>query len=323
MNLPQLWFLTGCTAVGKTDLSLKLAQFLDAEVLSCDSIQVYRGADIGSAKINLEMRQGIPHHGIDLCDAHETFDVGQYTKYAQFIIDQMQKKRKNLLVVGGTGFYLKSFFAPIIDGIRVPEEVRKEVQLLYENSGMAALQQQIKRYGPVDLNPSDWNNPLRLISLLGKQRMTGLAQVDLKRNFLQKPCLFDKFSRKVVYLVRNSASLNQRIEHRVEAMFCNGFIEEVRNLGSVCLPLAKAVGYREVRTYLDYKETKEALGDISAKTSEKELKASIVAATRQLVKKQKTWFRQQISVHYSINLDEHPFNESFDFIASFCKNSGI
>jgi tRNA dimethylallyltransferase len=93
-NFPQLWFLTGCTAVGKTALSLELARLLDAEILSCDSVQVYRGADIGSAKIKPEAMATILHHGINLCDAREAFDVGQYTAYARSIIDQMQKNAR-------------------------------------------------------------------------------------------------------------------------------------------------------------------------------------------------------------------------------------
>jgi tRNA dimethylallyltransferase len=102
--LPRLWFLVGSTAAGKTALSVELARFLDAEILSCDSVQVYRGADVGSGKITPEEMADIPHHGLDLCGPDTAFDVGQYAEYASPIVKQMQEKCKNLLVVGGAGF---------------------------------------------------------------------------------------------------------------------------------------------------------------------------------------------------------------------------
>ncbi|MDR1434843.1 MAG: tRNA (adenosine(37)-N6)-dimethylallyltransferase MiaA [Puniceicoccales bacterium] len=311
--VPQLWFLTGCTAVGKTDLSLELAQLLNGEILSCDSIQVYRRADIGSAKIKPECRKKIPHHGLDLCDPSETFDVGQYITYAQSIVDQMKKKRKNLLVVGGTGFYLKSFFSNVTDSIAVPEVVRREVQLLHENLGLEGLQRSVASYGPVDLNASDWHNPRRLLNILGKQKVTGLSQLELKQKFSRGICPFASFFRRVILLERHSESLEGRIEGRMEEMFGKGLVEEVKNLGHLCPPLGRAIAYRQVKNYLEN----------PGKITEKELKQSIIVATRQLVKKQRTWFRRQIPIDYSINLDEHSFNESFDFIGSFCKNNGI
>jgi tRNA dimethylallyltransferase len=311
--LPRLWFLVGSTAVGKTALSVDLARFLGAEILSCDSVQVYRGADVGSGKITPEEMAGIPHHGLDLCDPDVAFDVGQYAEYASLIAKQMQKKRKNLLVVGGAGFYLKSFFAPVSDSITVPESVRREVRQLYERSGLAGLQREIAAYGPTDFNHSDWHNPRRLLSILGKQRVTCQAQVKVKQNFMQKICPFTPFPRRVILLERNPESLNRRIAQRVELMLHGGLIEEVKKIGKMCLPLANAIGYREVRIYLDG----------GRKMALEELKRAIIAATLRLVKKQKTWFRKQIPIHCSVNLDARSANESFDFVRSFCRNSGL
>jgi tRNA dimethylallyltransferase len=309
----ELYFLTGSTAVGKTALSLELAHYLDAEILSCDSVQVYRGAYIGSAKIKPEEMANVPHHGLDLCAPNETFNIGQYIKYAQSIIGQVQKKNKALLVVGGAGFYLKSFFANVIDDIVVPENVRQEVQSLHENFGLIALQREIERYGPVDLNPSDWRNSHRLVNILAKQRVTGQSQIELKRKFSKNNCPFDNFFRKVILLERYPESLDVRIRTRVEEMFRSGLVEEVRKLGEMCPPLAHAIGYREVKAYLDDGE----------KMPEKILKEAIIRTTRQLVKKQRTWFRRQIPIDYRINLDEYTSKESFDFIVNFCRNNRI
>ncbi|MDR2372198.1 MAG: tRNA (adenosine(37)-N6)-dimethylallyltransferase MiaA [Puniceicoccales bacterium] len=310
---PELYFLTGCTAVGKTTLSLELARFLNAEILSCDSVQVYRGTDIGSAKIKPEEMADIPHHGLDLCAPNETFNVGRYVEYAQLIIDQVQKKNKALLVVGGAGFYLKSFFANVIDDIVVPENVRQAVRSLHENFGLVALQREIERYGPVDLNPSDWHNPHRLINILAKQRVTGRSQIELKQKFSENSCPFNNFSRKVILLERYPESLEIRIRMRVEEMFRSGLVEEVRQLGEMCPPLAHAIGYREVKKYIDSTE----------KITEAVLKGAIVRATHRLVKKQRTWFRRQIPIDYRINLDEYTSKESFDFIVNFCRNNKI
>jgi tRNA dimethylallyltransferase len=312
-KVPRLWFLTGCTAVGKTAYSLGLARLLDAEILSCDSVQVYRGADIGSAKIKFEAMDGIPHHGLDLCDPSETFDIGRYIQYALSIIGQVRKKNKNLLIVGGAGFYLRSFFANVIDDTIVPGNVRKAVQLFYEKFGPMALRRAIECYGPVDLNVSDWNNPRRLINILAKQRVTGLAQVKLKQKFLRGVCPFGNFFRKVILLERHPESLNIRIEQRVEEMFRMGLVKEVKNFGNMSLSLANAIGYREVKKYIDGGESM-AEGDI---------KREIVRATHRLARKQKTWFRRQIPIDFRINLDEHSPNESFDFMATFCKREEV
>jgi tRNA dimethylallyltransferase len=310
---PHLWFLTGCTAVGKTAYSLGLARILDAEILSCDSIQVYRGADIGSAKIKFEAMEGIPHHGLDLCDPGEAFDVGQYIRYAQSIIGQVQKKNKNLLIVGGAGFYLRSFFANVIDDIVVSGSIREAVQLFYKKFRLTALQRAVESYGPVDLNVSDWNNPRRLMNILAKQRVTGLAQVNLRQKFFTGVCPFDNFFRKVILLERYPESLRARIGERAEEMFRMGLVKEVKNLGNMCLPLGNAIGYREVKEYIHGGE----------KIAEEDLKKGIIMATYRLIRKQRTWFRRQLPIDFRINLDEHSPNESFDFMATFCKNGGV
>jgi tRNA dimethylallyltransferase len=187
------------------------------------------------------------------------------------------------------------------------------VRELYARSGLAGLQREIAAYGPTDFNHSDWQNPRRLLNVLAKQRTIGQSQAEVKQNFMQKICPFAPFPRQVILLERDPESLKRRIERRTEAMLRGGLIEEVKNLEKMCLSLANAIGYREVRAYLDGGQ----------KMALEELKQTIVAATLRLVKKQKTWFRKQIPIHCSVNLDARPAHESFDFIRSFCKNSGL
>jgi tRNA dimethylallyltransferase len=138
----RLFLLTGYTAVGKTELSLKLAEALDAEILSCDSVQVYRGMDIGSAKLP-KVDRHIPHHGIDVADIWDQFDVQRYVDYALEVIEAVMKRGKNLIIVGGSGFYLKSFYGPVVDTVVIPDDVKHNVQKLYGDFGLDGLVEKI------------------------------------------------------------------------------------------------------------------------------------------------------------------------------------
>lgn len=304
MKPEELILLTGCTAVGKTELSVFLAKHLGSDILSCDSVQVYRGADIGSAKITETEKDGVRHYGIDICEPTENFDVSQFINYTENIVKDTVSKGKSLVVVGGTGLYLKSFFSPVIDRFVVPESVRREV-LAIQNQGIEALQQRLKEQGPVDLNHSDWNNPRRLTKFLEKSIYFGLSQKDIKGNYECQEPPFPNIKKKLVELYREDEILLQRVKIRIDQMIATGLIEEVRHLGSMCSSLKNAIGYREVLKFL--------AGEIS---SENQLKNEIFLGTKKLIKKQKTWMKTQLPEHLKINLDQHSLNESFDLIYS-------
>ena len=313
---PKLYFLTGCTAVGKTEISLYLARKLNAEILSCDSVQVYRGADIGSAKISLAERQEIPHYGIDLCSPDHCFSVDQYQSYVRKLIPEMAQRKRNLLIVGGTGFYLKSFFSSVTDAIAVPQEVRNEVENLYRCEGIDALQRAIQSYGETDINESDWSNAYRLCHILEKQKVTNLPQVELKRQFLSNEVPYANFFKTVICLQRSRDSLVRRAEIRLNAMFVDGFLKEAENLwnrygASIARPLRQAVGYKTLFDFFQYG------GDL------KDAKQLILIATRHLIKKQETWLKKQIPIDHFIDLDRNSSNESFDFIDSVFRGNRI
>lgn len=321
----HLWILTGCTAVGKTALSLQLAQFLETDILSCDSVQVYRGADIGSAKVTPKECAQVRHYGIDLCDPDETFNVENYRIYAEKVIQKvLHEGKRSLLVVGGTGFYLKSFFKQVTDSISVPQSVKSEVDVLFQEQGLEGLQLAIKEYGPIDLNESDWKNPRRLLAILGKQRVTGLSQVALKQQFLAQREPFPKLKKTVILLEREDKSLKKLVKQRIDQMFEAGFLEEVFSLqqtyGERLSPvLQSAIGYREILQFLSQKNTLNATEKDDRSTDLGKLKADIEQATYHLIKKQKTWFRTQIPVTFRINLDRQLPYESFDLLRRFCR----
>ena len=126
-KVEELWILAGVTAAGKTELSLEWAERNDAEIISCDSVSFYRGLDIGSAKPGLNDQKRVVHHGLDLADVSEVFDVGQFHAYANEVIEDMVSRGKKVLVVGGSGFFLQGFLQPVVDALEVSDEVRNHV----------------------------------------------------------------------------------------------------------------------------------------------------------------------------------------------------
>lgn len=307
MNSNKLYFLVGCTAVGKTNMSIRLAQSFNLDILSCDSVQVYKNVNIGSAKITYEEMKNVKHYGIDICDSHESFNVGRYVSYAKNIIDTARENDKKILVVGGTGLYLQSFFKPVIDGLQIPKNIKCDVYKIYENYGLCGLQQEILSYGDIDLNNSDWNNARRLINILEKCQLTGLSQIEIHKRYKNQKSEFDNYKKYVIELYRSDENLLQRAKMRIAKMIDDGLIEESKKLlNSACANIKNAIGYRETFQYLK--------GEI---TSIEELTQTIFNNTKNLIKKQKTWFRTQLPIDLRLNLDDMTVNESFDLVKIF------
>lgn len=289
---PTLHLLTGPTAVGKTEWALRWAEERNAEIVSCDSLLFYRGMDIGTAKPTSEERQRIPHHLIDICDVTERMDVTTYLAKARAAIDDIGRRGRAVLVTGGSGFYLKSFLAPVADDIDVPEAIRTEVASLTLADAVARLE----RLNPQGLSTLDIANPRRVTRALERCLASGRTLQELATNFAQQPAPFGEFDIAVTRLEREPAELERRIAGRVEAMLRDGLIDEVRRLRARGLEqnpsAAKAIGYREVIAMLD------------GRLSEEQLAAEIAKNTRALVKKQRTWFRTQLPQHYVVEVDK-------------------
>src|SRR5262245_14398301 len=144
--MPQIiHVLTGCTAVGKTELALRWAEAKGAEIVSCDSLLFYRGADIGTAKPTRAELARVPHHLIDVRDVHEQMDVTRYVALAQAAVAHIFARGRAALVTGGSGFYLKAFFGPIADDVDVPAELRDEVRAQLNRAGLEALVTELRR----------------------------------------------------------------------------------------------------------------------------------------------------------------------------------
>ena len=291
---PTIYVLTGCTAVGKTEWALRWAEANDAEIISCDSLLFYRHMDIGTAKPTAEELGRVPHHLIDVVAASEPMDITRYITLARAAVEMITARGRKVLVTGGSGFYLKSFFGPVADDVAVPAEVRTAVALQLEQAGIGALVEELRALNPAGLGALDVDNPRRVTRALERCRVTGKTLAVLKAEFLARPGAFAEWSVALVRLERAPEEVNLRIDARVAAMMRAGLVEEVRRLrseGFECNPsAASAIGYREVLAMLDGKLASSALA------------AEIAQNTRMLVRKQRTWFRTQLPEHRVVRL---------------------
>ncbi len=285
--------LTGCTAVGKTELALRWAEANGAEIVSCDSLLFYRGMDLGTAKPTAAERAHVPHHLIDICDVTGRMDVTHYITKARSAVEDIFSRGKAVLVTGGSGFYLKAFFAPVADEVAVPAELREELRARLERDGLVSLVDELRRFNPVGLGALDVQNPRRVLRALERCRATGRTVAALLAEFAALPAPFADCVVRLGELTRDPGELDARIEIRVKTMIAQGLVAEVRGLLGRGLKenpsAALAIGYRET------------IEVIEGRLPETELAATMVKNTRYLVKKQRTWFKTQLPAHQPVD----------------------
>jgi tRNA dimethylallyltransferase len=285
--MPCLYFITGPTAVGKSDLALEWANKNDADILYCDASCVYRGMDIGTAKPDAAERALVPHHGLDLSDAAKSFCVADYVAEAHRVVEDCERRGRTLLVSGGSGFYLRSFFFPVLDDTEVPAEVREGVRSIMKAGGLDALIGELKRRNPGGFTGLDEQNPRRVQNALERCIASGKTLDELQKAYRDMPAPFPQYGKRICLLSRGREDLWERIERRTRKMLAAGLVDEVRRLrdeGFEANPsAASAIGYREVLNWLDAGGTDaDALAD------------TIAQNTRKLVKKQRSFLRSQI-----------------------------
>jgi tRNA dimethylallyltransferase len=282
---PVLRAITGCTATGKTEWALRWAEARGAEIVSCDSLLFYRGMDIGTAKPARDELARVPHHLIDICDVTDQMDVARYVKLARAALADIAGRGREVLVAGGSGFYLKAFVAPIADDVEVPAETRADVAALTREEALDRLQ----RLNPQGLGALDVANPRRVARALERCLASGRTLLELAEAFARQASPFADWRVEITRIEREPEVLQQRIEQRVEAMLRAGLVGEVERLLGAGLKenpsAARAIGYREV------------IAMIGGELPREQLAAEIVKNTRALVKKQRTWFRTQLPAH--------------------------
>lgn len=278
--LLDAWYLTGPTASGKTAVALQLALRLDAEIISLDSMAIYRGMDIGTAKPTAEERRLVPHHLVDCVDPNQDFSVAQYLQEAHRIVREIRGRGKLPLFAGGTPLYLKALLRGLFIGPAADWELRRELMARAELEGPAALHRQLAEVDPATaarLHPQDTRRIVRALEVYIKtgRPMSHFQQQFHRENPAEK-C-------RVFVLLRSREDLRKRIALRTSAMLKAGLVEEVKGLlkrfGSLSRTARQAVGYREVLDLLE------------GRTSEEDLPRLIEIHTWQLARRQLMWFR--------------------------------
>jgi tRNA dimethylallyltransferase len=278
--IADAWYLTGATAAGKTAVALELAEHLQAEIISLDSMSVFRDMDIGTAKPTREQQQRIPHFMLDVVDPNLDFSLAEYLRLAHKCVHDIRNRGREVLVVGGTPLYLKAMLRGLYQGPPPDWEFRKAVEEEIARVGLSALRQRLEIVDPLaaaKLHPHDQR---RMIRALEVHRLTGRPLSHLQTQFEEA---YPARSRKVFVLAWPRAELHARIDARVEKMFVSGFQDEVQQLqakyGTLSRTASQAVGYREV---LDLLAGQADLPSTIAK---------VKAATHQFARRQETWFR--------------------------------
>ena len=274
------WFLTGPTASGKTSAALVLAERIGAEIISLDSMAIYRGMDIGTAKPSLEQRSQVVHHMIDILDPNESFSVAEYLARAHRIVDEIRQRGNKALFVGGTPMYLKVLLRGIFGGPAADWEFRQQIEEQIELHGKQALHRQLAMVDPVSAHKFHPNDIRRVTRALEVYHLTGEPISHQQQEFESQ----NKSNKKFVFQLSWPRDvLHQRIEKRVVAMFEAGLVREVQQLLESYQELGRtalqAVGYREVLEHLkgerDLDETMQ----------------QVVYHTRRFARRQETWFR--------------------------------
>lgn len=290
--------LTGPTAVGKTDISINLAKKINGEIISCDSIAVYKGMDIGSAKISKDEMGGIPHFLIDELNPDEDFSVFTFKQYATKYIDEIISRGHIPILTGGTGFYIQAVLYDIDfcknedDGV-----IRKELEQIYEEKGEDYLYEMLKEVDPEYAEIVHKNNVKRVIRAIEFFRQTGTKLSEHNSNEMQNVSPYN-----FAYFVLNDdrQNLYDRINKRVDIMVEQGLFAEVEGLCEKGydkdLVSMQGIGYKEVLMYLD--------GEISKDEAIELIKKN----TRHFAKRQLTWFRREKEV-IMINKNEFDYDE--------------
>ncbi len=281
---PAPIFLAGPTAVGKSAVALALAKGIGGEIISVDSMQVYRGLDIGTAKPTPAERTRVPHHLIDVVELADPFDAAKYVALAHQAVTEIQSRGHTPVFCGGTGLYFKAFLAGL--GEAPPADAKLRAEL--ETAPLAGLLRELEQRDPATFASIDRNNPRRVIRALEVIRLTGRPYSAQRADWQAETTV--RRPPQVICLTRRPADLHARINTRVDEMFTAGLVDETRQLLARGLEqnqtAMQAIGYRQVVEHLR--------GECSLPETIERVKIK----TRQFAKRQLTWFRKYATARW-------------------------
>ena len=287
---PRVIFIVGPTACGKTSLAIEIAKRMRGEIISADSMQVYQGMDIGTAKLKEKDQQDIPHFGIDLVPANKTFNVYDFRKYAIDKIREIHARGNLPIVTGGSGLYVRALLEGLPDVLMQNETVREHFEHRLETEGLEALVRELEHIDFEFSKKIDRQNPARVIRALEIHAITGQKPsiIREKRESLEDLGYYSV----VLGIDRDRDWIYGRINHRVDLMFEAGLVTEVEVLvaSGLSKTASQAVGYKEIVEALN------ADGDLAANLNT--AKEKIKQASRNLAKRQWTWFKRERGIHW-------------------------
>lgn len=301
----NLCVITGPTGIGKTNLSLKLAKSLNGEIISSDSMQIYKYMNIGTAKLSPLKMEGIPHHLLDIVYPNEDFTVSDFKLKAKSLITDINRKNKLPMVVGGTGLYINSLVYDLdFTKVVYDENIRNKYDKISKEKGLKYLHNLLEEIDPISANKINMNDKKRVVRALEIYDITKKPMSEYNKNFRKEN---KDYNLAIICLNMDRSKLYDKINKRVDSMIENGLIKEVKFLlemgykpNSVAL---QGIGYKEIIMHLNKDSTLEESIDL------------IKQKSRNYAKRQLTWFRRDNRIKW-IDVDEF---EDFDSLKNFTK----
>lgn len=278
--------IVGPTASGKTAVSIELAKKINGEIISADSMQVYKCMDIGTAKPSIDEQDGIKHYLLDIVYPYELFNVAKYKELATNAIEEILKKKKIPIIVGGTGLYINTLVNGIefID-INKDEEYTKQLMNRYENEGAESLFEELLKIDPESANVIEKNNIRRVIRALEIYKVTGKTKSQIDKESIKET----KYDYRIFGIEWDRNELYDRINSRVDLMFQNGLVDEVKSIiqeYDISNTAIQGLGYKEVIEYLNGNIQYDEMVDL------------IKRETRHYAKRQLTWFKRDKRIEW-------------------------
>lgn len=298
-----LLVLIGPTAIGKTKLSIEIAKAYGCEIISGDSMQIYRGMDIGTAKIRPEETEGVPHHMIDICEPDDSFSVADFQEKVREKIAEIGKRGALPFIVGGTGLYIESVCYDFrFSEAGSDEEFRGEMFRFLEEYGEEALHDKLRAVDPRSADRLHPRDTRRIVRALEIHKLTGRTLSEqLEEQKRESP-----YDLCIVGLTMERKILYKRIEERIDAMLAEGLVEEVRGLLARGIPRdavsMRGLGYQQIAAFL------------AGETSYEEAVYLLKRDTRRYAKRQLSWFRHMKDIHW---IEVSPEPNLFDLLQSF------
>jgi tRNA dimethylallyltransferase len=282
----------GPTASGKSELAIHIALAMGGEIVNCDSMQIYRGFDIGTAKVPASARRGVPHHLIDVADPEQVFTAGEYARVARDVLGEIAARRRTAVIVGGTGFYLRALLDGLFPGPARDEKIRDRLDRR-ENKRPGSLHRilsRLDRVAAARIHPNDKNKIIRALEV---RLMEGKPMSELFDRGREPLAGFQPIK---IGLNPPRPLLYQRLDARAVHMFKQGLIDEVRGLLAAGVPRGakpfESLGY------------KEALGVVEGRLTPEQAVTATQLETRRYAKRQLTWFRKEHEMHWLFGFGE-------------------